>query len=79
MLVNQSEQLQTLLKSNKNFRKSFEGLCERFRQRVIVWTPQVCSLARTMFSDLFRAYGLNVTVEVSSSYDGDGKLTIYFH
>lgn len=78
MLVANSNELQALLESNEAFRKSFEGLCERLGQRVIVWTPEVCYLAKKMFQDMFAAYNLNVVVEVNRSFDGAGRFIIHF-
>ncbi len=78
MLVANSDQLQKLLKSNSAFRKSFEGLCERFERRVVIWTPEVCFLGKRLFEDMFQAYELNVLVEINRSFDGAGRFIIHF-
>ena len=78
-MVANSNKLQDLLASNDAFRKSFQGLCERFERRVVIWTPEVCFLAKKTFEDMFRAYELDVLVEVQRSFDGAGRFVIHFN
>lgn len=77
-LVANSKEMQELLESNEAFRQSYEGLCKQFEKRVVVWTPQVCHLAKVCFQDMFRAYAINVMVEVRPSIDSSGRFFIHF-
>ena len=79
LVVGESKKLKKLLKSNATFRSNFEGLCEKFTKRVIVWTPEVCFLAKRLFQDLLHAYKIDATVEIQKSLDGHGRFTINIH
>lgn len=56
--------LQKLLGANKKFKKDFDDLCQKFAQRVVVWTPEVCFLAKKCFEDLFKAYNIGVVIDI---------------
>jgi hypothetical protein len=76
MLVPNSKALDELLKSNESFKRNFEKLLLAFERRL--WTKDTCFLFKSMCEDLFKSYKIQVSVNVKTNIDGDGRFSIDF-
>lgn len=76
MIVCDNKRLNEILSTNQSFRQNFDKLLKAFEERI--WTRDVCALFKALCEDLFKAYNIDVIVNVKPNISGGGKFEIDF-